>query len=80
MEQVREKDPRYLLVRAGEDGLLGSNEFALPEAIPSTHLWQAALPQDLPPGSYWIEVESIDMFEVRDTGRRIIRILPDERL
>jgi hypothetical protein len=79
MERVREKDPRYVRVRAGEEGLLASDEFALPDAFPSTHLWKVALPDDhLPPGSHWIEVESIEMFGARGIGRRIIRIVPDE--
>jgi hypothetical protein len=78
MQHVREKDPAYVKIREREKGLLGVDEFPLPGAVPSTHLWKAALPGDLSQGSYWIEVRSLDMFGQRDIGRRMIRVLPLE--
>ena len=78
MEHVHENDPTYMSVRAREASTRAPDEFALPAASPSTHLWKAALPRDLSAGSYWIEVRSIDMFGQSDTGRRIIRVLPAE--
>ena len=35
---------------------------SLPQAVPSQHLWQAALPVDLAPGTYLVEVQVTDMF------------------
>ncbi len=52
----------------------GSHERMLPGANPSAHIWRAALPSDLAPGSYWIEVRSTDMFGQIDVARRIVRV------
>jgi hypothetical protein len=76
MERVHEKDPTYMRVRKREESTRAPDEWALPAANPSTHLWRAELPQGLKPGSHWIEVRSLDMFGQLDVGRRIIRVQP----
>ena len=78
MEWVHEKDPTYKKVRERERDAHAPDEWKLPPAYPSNHLWKAALPEDLPAGSHWIEVRSTDMFGQRDIGRRIIRIIQEE--
>lgn len=78
MHHSLERDPAYLRLREREETTLAPDETALPFALESTHLWKAALPEDLAVGSHWIEVRSTDMFGQVDLGRRVIRVSPAE--
>jgi hypothetical protein len=68
-------DPAYEAAREREGSAASA---ALPRPLPgpnpSRHIWQAPLPAGLPPGSYWIEVRSRDLFDQVDRARRILRV------
>ena len=48
---------------------------ALPDPQPSSHLWKAPLPTDLPEGRHRIEVRAKDMFGRTFTGTRSFRVV-----
>ncbi|MDP6980554.1 MAG: calcineurin-like phosphoesterase family protein [Myxococcota bacterium] len=71
-----EPDPAFKALRKRENEALAKDEKSLPGPNPSHHLWRSDLLFEQPAGSYWIEVESVDMFGQRDSARRIVRVLP----
>ncbi len=73
-----EPDPAFIALRKREIEALAPDEYPLPNPNPSHHLWRSDLLFEQAPGSYWVEVESIDMFGQRDVARRIVRVLPRE--
>jgi hypothetical protein len=59
MKQVRQPDPRLLVENIADDlaeTLRGYDRS--PEAVPSTHLWRAALPTGLAEGEHTVEVRT----------------------
>ena len=59
MKQVRQADPRLLVENIADDmadSLRGYDRS--PEAMPSSHLWRAALPTKLAEGEHQVEVRT----------------------
>lgn len=59
MKQVQQPDPRLLMENMADDmanNLRGYDRS--PEAVPSTHLWRAALPSKLAEGEHTVEVRT----------------------
>ena len=67
-------DPFYAAQKELEtmtDKLLGRK---LPEIIDSRHLWVAALPTNLPPGTHMLQVRTTDMWNRSFSERRLFRV------
>ena len=77
MQRSIEVDPAFRQLRRRELEALAPDEKPLPIPNPSPHLWKRSLVFDLEPGSYWIEVRSLDMFGQRDTARRLVRVVEE---
>ncbi len=45
------------------------------DAIPSTHIWSADLPDDLGPGTYTLSVRAVDEFGRTHHGHRVVEIM-----
>ena len=48
--------------------------YARVNALPSSHLWKAHLPDDLGPGTYTVSVRAVDEFGVEHHGHAILEI------
>jgi hypothetical protein len=79
MEHAREIDPKLQKAFEREAAILEANKKAwrpLSEPSPSTHLWKALLPVELPEGTHSIEVRATDHWGRVYEDRRLIRIEP----
>lgn len=74
MEKVLEEDPYYVEVRNREIERNPEGKRHLNPPILSDHLWKAALPAGLTPGSREISVEATDAYGRPHRGKRIIRV------
>lgn len=76
MEKVLATDPGYSQMVEREAAVKDKNwrEITWPEL--STHLWRAALPTSLEPGSYVIQVKATDMHGATHYGNHLIRVTP----
>ena len=76
MQHAREVDPLYAATVAAETTVLSQvpQWRALPKPKPSTHLWKAQLPADLPLGTHQIEVRATDVNGKPVLGQRLFRI------
>lgn len=82
MTKTMEEDPYFRRVYVAEKEILKQFEDAgldrpfrqLNTARPSAHLWKAALPPGLPPGTHLIQVRATDRHGRVYDGKRIIRV------
>ncbi|MEZ6063704.1 MAG: calcineurin-like phosphoesterase family protein [Planctomycetaceae bacterium] len=75
MQKVVEPDPLFLKLWTEEQPDPDSLAWrALPKPMPSPHLWQAALPEDLEPGTFTIRVKAVNPNGQTLQGQRIVRI------
>lgn len=80
MQRVERADPRVLAINLADDAageLRGYDR--TPEAVPSSHLWRAALPTDLAAGEHLVEVRTMDRWrgELRaETRYRLVEAEP----
>jgi len=75
MRRVERADPRLLLENARDDladALRGRDRS--PEAVPSLHLWRAALPTDLATGEHEVEVRAFDPWQGEQRARTRYRL------
>lgn len=70
MRRVAQKDPwiQELMARHGDE-----LKFWV-KPVPSTHLWTADLPDDLPPGAYTLSVQAVDEFGQAHHAHQILEI------
>lgn len=76
MQRSIERDPAYMQMRAHEESTRTEGEPALPFPDASLHLWKQTIDAAPAPGSYWLEVRSVDMYGQHHFGRRPLRVLP----
>lgn len=80
MQRVLRADPRILAENLRDDAADALRAYdRLPEAVPSTHLWRAALPTDLATGAHRIQVRAFDRWrgELRaETSYRLVDAAP----
>lgn len=74
MEKTSRPDPTFQRVYEYELAVNNKNWRKLPSPGPSSHLWEAKLPDGLEAGSQLIEVRASNVFGSTYLGRRIIRI------
>lgn len=75
MTQDLRPDPNYVATRERERDLPRTpGQRRLPTPRPSTHIWVATLPPNLPTGSHTIEVRHADMFGQTDHATHIINL------
>ena len=74
MEQVQEFDPWHMITRAREKGMDASFGSPVVESVVCKHLWKTALPVNLQPGTYRIDVRAENVWNKSFTDYRIIRI------
>ena len=74
MEHSREMDPTFAATAAAEKQLAGRNWRSLPNPKPSTHLWKAPIPDDLPAGTHLIQIRTTDMHGRHYQDQRVLRV------
>ena len=82
MRKVSEEDPYYREIYKAEAALLKKHEedgeprpfTPLNGGRPSSHLWKAKLPKDIPTGTHVIHVRAIDRHKRDFFGKRVLRV------
>jgi hypothetical protein len=76
MEQTRAIDPNYQAIFDTEAAALAEKAKwrKLSDPIPSSHLWKAALPAQLPAGSHVLRVRTQDLDGREYSGQQMITI------
>lgn len=74
MAQSPQTDPLYAKIVEEETPPLPGRR-AMNNPMECDHIWAAALPADMPPGTHWIEVRATDMSGRTDTARRPVRVM-----
>ena len=77
MERVVAVDPAFQDVVDTEAAIKDKTWRALPKPKASTHLWRAALPDNLASGTHLIEIRSTDWQQKQHTAQRVIRVRDD---
>ena len=75
LKQVFESDPYYVEVRDREMAARPDSKRHLNAPVPSAHLWKAALPAGLSPGTHLIDVEATDAYQRLHKDQRSIRVI-----
>jgi hypothetical protein len=76
LELRRAIDPAFQATYERDTALADNPWTDLPAPKSSTHLWQGALPGDLPVGAHLIEIRTTDMHGRTYEGRRVLRVEP----
>ena len=74
MEQKPQFWPPYVEAYQREMAQKDRTYRALPDPVPTPHIWEANLPAGLHPGFHVLEVETTDMFGQTDRGLRLIEV------
>jgi len=74
MQHVEREDPYYRRLKDREKYYPPVTGSKLPDIRPSTHIWAAPLPSNLPAGTHTIFIRATDVFEQEHKGYRIIRV------
>jgi hypothetical protein len=74
MDLTRAHDPEYVRTRNREIAL-APNLAELSAPVDSYHLWKSQLPTGLPPGTYRIEVETVDSTQRQFRSSRVLRVI-----